>query len=180
MLKLLIAIILLSTAFVSAMTKSQADVFSCTCGNGTPCTVTCQCTGSVSCGFNKCSSRCAACAGAGTKEVAMSLGSAVYETSYISSKGDYSADNLVTDFTEMLQGAKDLKFSDEDAQIGPDRRSYVVLRHTHGELRQSVLFPQDFLQATDEFLGNIKEFAPRIALGVKDRLKPFQKSLWGK
>lgn len=108
----------------------------------------------------------------------MTLGSAVYETSYIDSKGDYSAGNLVTDFSEMVYAAKDLQFSAEDTQTGADRRSYVLLRHRHNQLWQTVLFPQDYLKVPDEFLTNLKYVAPEIEKTVRDRLRPFEKSLW--
>jgi len=176
-LKALIGFLVLASAFANTVVTSRAGVYSCTCGNGTPCTVSCECTGSISCGHSKCASRCAACAGNGTKEVALSLGTSLYETSYIGSKGNYSSENLVDDFTEMLEGAKGLKFVGEEAQLGPDKQTYVVLRHTRGELRQTVVFPQDFLGVTDEFLGDIKEAAPGIAQTMQEALKPFEKSL---
>lgn len=110
--------------------------------------------------------------------VAASLGTALYETSYISTKQEYSSDDLVADFNDILKAAPGLKFSNEERQIGPDKNFYVLLRHKRGALNQSILFPEDYLKQTDEFLKNIQELAPEIAQSVRRRLAPFGKLLW--
>jgi hypothetical protein len=168
---------LLAAAFV-LITNGAAEVFSCICGNGTPCAITCQCTGAASCGYSMCSTRCGVCTQAAMRGVAASLGTALYETSYISTKQEYSSDDLVADFNDILKAAPGLKFSNEERQIGPDKNFYVLLRHKRGALNQSILFPEDYLKQTDEFLKNIQELAPEIAQSVRRRLAPFGKLLW--
>ena len=49
--------------------------------------------------------------------------------------------------------------------------------HKRGPLNQSILFPEDFLKQTDEFLKIIQELAPGIAQSVQERLKRFEKLL---
>ena len=107
------------------------------------------------------------------RAVAASLGTALYETSYISTKRDYSPDNLVADFADILKEVPDRKFKDDERHPG----GYVLLRHKRGALNQSILFPEDFVKQTDGFMKVIQEQAPEIAGSVKGRLERFGKSL---
>jgi hypothetical protein len=177
-LKSLLFFLVASTFILS--TKAAAEVFTCTCGNGTPCVISCQCTGAASCGYSKCATRCGTCTQNAMQSVATSLGTGLYETSYISDKRDYSAKDLVADFDEMLKVAPGLKFSEEERQLGVDKAYYVLLRHKHGALNQSVLFPEDYIiqKRTDEFVKMIQDLAPGISKSVQDRLERFGKTLW--
>jgi hypothetical protein len=108
----------------------------------------------------------------------MSLGTALYQTSYIVKRRDYTPDNLIEDVSSILKQADGRKFEDSELQIGNDKRPYITLTHSTRAMQQSILFPQDFLGQTAEFVGIIRKAAPTIANTVQEQLKPLDKLLW--
>jgi hypothetical protein len=168
---LLISAIAVTVAVCMCAAPSFSGTFSCTCKNGTLCTVTCGCTGAVSCGYDKCANRCGACTRDGTEAVAMSLGSAVYETNYIVRTRDYTPKDLVADFGDLLSDVSIKRASEGVKQVGADKALYVVLRKDTGEWKKAVLFPEAFLKQTADILKVVQERAPEIAAEVQGRLK---------
>lgn len=176
-LKQFLCVVIFALGVSLVLNSAHAGVFRCTCGNGTPCTVTCGCTGGASCGPTSCSSHCAACAQNGLGMVAISLGTAIYQTSYIVRRRDYSPSNLIGDVSGLMKQA-DARKIDGGPQLGTDGRLYVVLTHKSGPLEQSILFPQDFLGLTGDFIKIVTENAPQIGATVQERLKNLEGALW--
>jgi hypothetical protein len=174
---LLISAMTLIVALCSFAAPGVSGTFSCTCKNGTVCTVSCGCSGAVSCGYDKCANRCGACTRDGTEAVAMSLGSAVYETNYIVRKRDYAPKDLVADFGDLLSDDSIKRASATARQFGADKTSYLVLRKDTGDWNRAVLFPEAFLGQTADILKVVQARAPEIAAEVQDRLKEFE---WSK
>jgi hypothetical protein len=157
---------------------AEAATFACTCGNGTACSVTCGCSGAASCGPTRCSTRCGTCA-SDTKTAALSLGEALYETSYIAAERDYTDKNLVSDATALLRDGSVRRPADREGQPGP-AGPVVVLRAKRGALEQAVLFPEAMLGGSEEILKIISENASAIAQRVRAQLERADKTLFGR
>jgi len=157
---------------------AEAATFACTCGNGTACSVTCGCSGAASCGPARCSTRCGTC-NPDTRTAAISLGEALYETSYIATGREYTDANLIADFTTLFRDGNARLPADREGQPGP-AGPVVVLRARRGALEQAVLFPEAMLGRADEYVRIISENAAAIAARVRAQLERADRALFGR
>jgi hypothetical protein len=144
---------------------SDVSAFSCTCGNGTECTITCQGAGSASCGQSKCSGSCDAASSSSNDAVALALTAGLFRNTFIASGGSYRASAVIADLNRLLdQRPRDV------VQLGANNERFVVLAKRDGPIEQVIMIPETVFTQKGTFTAQMGNLGPLI----EDRLRTLE------
>jgi hypothetical protein len=144
-----------------------AAEFSCKCGNGTECTVSCGSGGAASCAHAKCSSSCAASTSDG-KTSLVALTQSLFISSFLATDGRYRPEAALDDIQQLLRSRN------VERRIVPQNdQQLAVLTRKSGDLEQTILLPNAFAENPDLMLSHSRE----LEFEIRSRLEVLARGL---